>query len=360
MSTAGALPRRDELRARAIPGRVVRTPLGSARLSPRALAVVFGLAAATLAVFLVSLGIGDYPIALGDVVKTLFGQGSEETSFIVNSLRLPRALTAVLVGAALGLSGAVFQSLARNPLGSPDVIGFDSGAALGAVLAIVVFGASTALVSIGAVAGGLATALAVYLLAWRRSVSIYRLVLVGIGIGFTALAGVDYLLSRAEIYEVAAATVWLTGSLNARDWGDVATVGLGLVALAPVVFLLQRSLDRLELGDETAAALGVRVERTKLANAVAGVLLAALAVASAGPIAFVAFVAGPVARRVTGSPGSALLPAAIVGALVTIGADLAARQLFAPTQLPVGVFTAVIGAPYLLWLLTREIRTGSL
>jgi iron complex transport system permease protein len=183
---------------------------------------------------------------------------------------------------------------------------------------------------------------------------------VGIGVGFALTAGNEYLLTRAEITEVQRAAVWLTGSLNGRGWDEVETVGLGLLAFGPLAVVAQRWLDRLELGDDAAAGLGISVGRTKLAVASLGVVLAALGVAAAGPVGFVAFVAGPIARRLTRSPGACVVPAAFVGALVVVAADLLARRVLAPTELPVGIATSVLGAPYLLWLLTRQIRTGGL
>ncbi|MEO1061620.1 MAG: iron chelate uptake ABC transporter family permease subunit [Actinomycetota bacterium] len=341
-------------------GRVVRTRRFSTRIDVRSTVVCLVLGAAVIAAGSWSIMVGDFPIAIGDVWRTVVGRGDEDAEFIVGTLRLPRVLTAVLVGAALGMSGAVFQSLARNPLGSPDIVGFDSGAALGAVLMIVIVGGSTWEVAIGAVVGGLVTAILVYVFAYQRGLSAARLVLVGIGIGFAAAAAVDYLITRADITDVQRAAVWLTGSLNGRGWEHVRTVGFALLVLAPVVIVAQRRLDRLELGDDAAAALGIRVGRTKLMLVLVAVGLAALAVAAAGPIGFVAFVSGPIARRLARSPGAAVVPAAFVGALVVVAADLAARRVLAPTELPVGVATAVMGAPYLLWLLTRSARAGSL
>lgn len=339
--------------------RVIRARRVSVRVDVRAVVVCLALFAATLAVGCWSIMVGDFPLSVGQVLRAVFGDGGPDAEFIVQTLRLPRVLTGMLVGAALGMSGAVFQSLARNPLGSPDIVGFQSGAAFGAVLVIVVGGSATQ-VALGAVAGGLVTALLVYVFAWRGGISSTRLVLVGIGIGFTASAAVDYLITRANIYDVQRAAVWLTGSLNGRSWSDVRTVGFALLVLAPFVVLAQRSLDRLDLGDDTAAALGVRVNPAKLFLIVLAVGLAALAVAAAGPIAFIAFVSGPIARRLVNSPSACTVPAAFVGAFVTVAADLAARRVLAPTELPVGIATAVIGAPYLIWLLARRARTGAL
>ena len=339
---------------------VVRRASWSVRLHLRSIVIGLALVVATLVIAIWSIMVGDFPLSVRQVLRAVLGDGGEDAEFIVQTLRLPRALTAMMVGAALGMSGAVFQSIARNPLGSPDIIGFESGAAAGAVVMITAFDASNAQVAAGAVAGGLITALLVYALAYQRGLAASRLVLVGIGIGFAASAAVDFMITRAQIYDVQRAAVWLTGSLNGRTWDHVRTIGLALLVLAPLIVLAQRSLDRLELGDDTAAALGVRVGRTKLFLILLAVGLAALAVAAAGPIVFVAFVSAPIARRLTSTPGACVVPAACVGALVTTAADLAARRVFAPTEFPVGIATAVIGAPYLLWLLARRARTGAL
>ena len=341
--------------------RAVRWRGVSLRVDSRAVVGSLILAGLLVVVGCWSISVGDFPVPIGDVVRSLVGRGTSSSDFIVGTLRLPRVLTGAMVGAAFGVSGAIFQSLAKNPLGSPDVIGFTFGSALGAVLVIVILdGAGSLAVSAGAAAGGLATALVVFVCAWRRGVQAHRLVLVGIGVGYALAAITDYLLTRANISDAQRATVWLTGSLNGRSWDHVRPVGAGLVVLMPLALWLGRSLRVLELGDDTAAALGVRLGRTRLTIVTIGVLLAALATASAGPIAFVALMAPPIARRVVHAPGITIVPTALVGALLTVSADLMARRLLAPLELPVGIFTAVLGAPYLLWLLTRDARAGGL
>jgi iron complex transport system permease protein len=323
----------------------------------RAVAVSLVLAVATAVTFCASISVGDFPVPLSDVVPAVFGFGNPDTDFIIRTLRLPRALTAVLVGGAFGFSGAIFQSLARNPLASPDVIGITSGASASAVFMIVILGASSGMVSIGALIGSLITAAAIYLLAYRRGISSYRLVLVGIGVGAVLSSMTSYLLTRAEIYDAQRATVWLTGSLNGRGWEHVRPVGLAMAVLFPAVLYLARPLRALQLGDDTAKGLGVGVERARLALVLVAVTLVAVATASAGPVTFVAFVAGPIAKRLTNS-SLTLVPAALVGALLMLLSDLIARRAFAPTELPVGVVTGVIGAPYLLWLLARANKIG--
>ncbi len=343
-----------------IRGRFIRTSFFSVRVDPRAFGVCAVLAGLIAVFGCWAISVGDFPIPIGEVVGTLLGNPTEDSEFIIGTLRLPRVLVGIGVGAAFGMSGAIFQALVRNPLGSPDLIGFNSGAALGAVVMIVYVGGTSTQIALGAIGGGFVAAIVVFLLAWKRGVKAYRLVLVGIGCGFAIDAAIDYLITRARITDVQRAAVWMTGSLNGRSWDQVRLVGLTLLILGPLAILMQRSLDRLELGDDCAAALGLGVSRSKLALVVIGVALAALGVAAAGPIVFVAFVAGPIARRLVHSPGACIVPAAFVGALVVVVADLAARRVIAPTELPVGIMTAIIGAPYLLWLLMRQARTGAL
>jgi iron complex transport system permease protein len=343
-----------------ISGTVLRTRWFSVRIDPRAIGVCLVLGGLIAAVGCWALSVGDFPVPVREVIATLLGNPTDDSEFIIGTLRLPRVLVGIGVGAAFGMSGAIFQALVRNPLGSPDLIGFNSGAALGAVVMIVYVGGSATQVAVGAIAGGFVAAIAVFLLAWKRGVKAYRLVLVGIGCGFAIDAAIDYLITRARITDVQRAAVWMTGSLNGRSWDQVRLVGFALLVLGPIAVVMQRWLDRLELGDDTAAALGLKVSPSKLALVIVGVALAALGVAAAGPIVFVAFVAGPIARRLVHSPGACIVPAAFVGALVVIVADLAARRVMAPTELPVGIMTAIIGAPYLLWLLMRQARTGAL
>ena len=338
--------------------RTARPPV-STQLDLRVLGVCAALAVVIAVAFAVSVSVGDFPIPLAEVVPAIFGYGDPDADFIVRTLRLPRALTGLLVGIAFGLSGAIFQSLARNPLASPDIIGVTAGAGLAAVAIIVLAGSvSSFTISVGALVGALATAVAVYLLAYKRGITGYRLVLVGIGVSAVLFSLTSWLLTRAGIYDAARATVWLTGSLNGRGWEHVRPVGSALLILLPVTLALARPLRALQLDDDTARGVGVRVEPSKLGLVVAGVGLAALATASAGPVAFVALVAPQIARRLTVGSGVVLVPAALTGGALVLLSDLVATQAFAPVQLPVGVVTAVVGAPYLLWLLARANRVG--
>ncbi|QXC63332.1 iron chelate uptake ABC transporter family permease subunit [Aquihabitans sp. G128] len=342
-------------------GLVIRIPIvgWSTRVQLRAVAVSLVALALMFAVFAWSLAVGDFPVSIRNVLLSLVGQGDADARFIVRTLRLPRGLTAILVGASFGLSGAIFQRIARNPLASPDIIGVNAGAAASAVFVIVILKGSALQTTIGALLGALVTGVAVYLLAYKRGVTGYRLVLVGIGVTSILESVVSYLLTRARIFDAQKATVWLTGSLNGRGWEHVHPVSLALLVLLPASLFLARHLKVLELGDDTAAGLGARVELTRGALLMVGVALAAVATASAGPVGFVALVAPQIARRLVRARTVALIPSAAIGALLLEASDLVGRRIVAPTELPVGVITAIVGAPYLLYLLARANRIGS-
>jgi iron complex transport system permease protein len=333
----------------------------SLRVDVRVLVVLTTLAFATLVVFTLSVARGEFPIAPVDVLATLVGAGDHATNFIVLDLRLPRALTAVLAGGALGIAGAIFQDLARNPLVAPDVIGITSGASLAAITVIVFGDANGALsVPLAALGGALVAGVVLYALAWRGGVQGYRLVLVGIGVAALLTAGINYVLTRGQVYEIAQAYVWLVGSLNGRGWEQVWPLTATLALLLPAGLVLGRQLEVLQLGDDVARALGVRVERARLALLAVAIVLTGVAVSAAGPIAFVAFIAPHIARRAsaTVSPSGVLPVAAASGALLVLGSDLAGRLLFAPTEIPVGIVTAIVAAPYFLYLLRRANRLG--
>jgi iron complex transport system permease protein len=313
-----------------------------------------GLLLAALAVSLVNLSTGDFPMPLTDVVRSLTGHGDAGTDFIVLQLRLPRVLVTLLVGAALGLSGAIFQALTRNPLGSPDFVGLTVGSASGALIVILLLGRGGLFVGAGAIVGCLVTSVAIYLLAFKRGVQPFRLVLMGIGVAALLDAFNSFLIYRARLDEAIEAQVWLIGSVNGPGWTEVGLVGALLALLLPVALWSGRSLDMLALGDETAVLHGVRVERTRTVLALAGVGLAAGATAAAGPISFVALAAGPLAARLTRSPRAGLLPAALMGAALLVASDWLAQRVLPGNDVPVGVVTAALGGIYLTWLLARQ------
>lgn len=319
--------------------------------------VVAGLLAFLLVMFFLAMSVGDFPLSVQQVWLSLTGRGTRATDFIVHELRLPRAGTALAVGACFGLSGAIFQSMMRNPLASPDIIGITSGASAAAVIAILMLNLSGYAVSAFAFVGALITALAIYLLAWKQGVAGYRLVLVGIGIAAMLGAVIDYLMTRAQIWDAQVALLWLTGSLNGASSSELRPLLLLMACTVPVALWAGRALSGLQLGDDAATALGVRVEHSRLFLILIGVALAAIATAAAGPVGFVAFVSGPIARRLTDGTGIALIPAALVGASVVIAGDFVGQHLL-PVQLPVGILTAAVGAPYLLYLLVRSNRIG--
>ncbi|MBO7935430.1 iron chelate uptake ABC transporter family permease subunit [Streptomyces sp. S9] len=339
--------------------RALRTPGGlSVRLDVRALVVVVLLLAAAFAASVVLIGTGDFPISFGDVVRTLFGEGNAGQQLVVKELRLPRVLVGLLVGASLGLGGALFQAVTRNPLGSPDVLGLGQGATAGALVMIVLFSGTTTQVTVGALVGGLVTGAAIYLLAWKRGVHGYRLVLVGIGVSAVATAVNGYLITKADFVDAARAVVWMTGTLDGRDWKQVWPLLVLVGVLVPLVLSHARGLRMTEMGDDVAGALGVRVERVRLVLMVSAVLLTAAATAAAGPVSFVALTAPQLARRLTRSPGPNLVASLCMGAALLVTADWASQRLFGDGQLPVGVVTGVLGGVYLLWLLVTERRAG--
>ncbi|MEU9981539.1 iron chelate uptake ABC transporter family permease subunit [Streptomyces sp. NPDC050856] len=341
------------------PARAVRTPGGlSVRVEPRAALAVVLLALVTLAAGVVVMGSGDFPMAPGDVVATLLGDGTAAQEFIVRDLRLPRVLVAILVGAALGVGGAAFQSISRNPLGSPDVLGFGQGATVGALGVIVLFHGDSTAVAAGAVVGGMATGALVYLLAWKRGVHGFRLVLVGIGIAAMLTAIIHYLLTLANLVDATRATLWMTGSLDGRDWAQFWPLLAVCAVLVPLTLVYGRPLRMLEMGDDAAYALGVKVERTRVVLMASAVLLVSVATAAAGPVAFISLSAPQLARRLTRSPGPNLAASALMGSSVLLVADWTATNAFADRQLPVGVVTGVVGGVYLLWLLVTERKAG--
>jgi iron complex transport system permease protein len=309
----------------------------------------------------VSLGRGEFPIGIGDVLRTLAGLGEKAQEFIVLELRAPRIVVGLLVGLALGIAGALFQTFARNPLASPDVLGITQGASVGAVAAIVLSGGAASFlgVPLAALTGALLTGSLLFVLTWRAGIDGYRLVLVGIALWSALAALTDWLLTNAEIHDAAAAYVWITGSLNARTWDHAVPLALSVLVLAPLALAASRVLGVLQFGDDTARGLGVRLPLAQGAVVLVAVGLVATSVAAAGPITFVALVVPQIAVRLTGGSRPPLLASGLLGAVLVVGADLATRTLL-PQALPVGILTAAIGAPYLLWLLVRGRRRYTL
>ena len=315
------------------------------------------LIALVLAVFGITLSLGQSFTPPLDVIRVLLGEDVSGTSFTVRQLRLPRAILSILAGMCFGLGGVAFQIMLRNPLASPDIIGITSGAGAAAVFAIVVLSMTGPMVSILAVAAGLFVAVLVYGLSFRNGIAGTRLILVGIGVSAMLQSVIAYILSSAPAWSLQEAMRWLTGSVNGVQLSQALPLLLALAVFGGLLLSRTRDLETLQLGDDTAAALGVRVARTRMLVIVSAVGMIATATAVTGPIAFVAFLSGPIAARIVRNNGSLLLPSALVGAILVLAGDYAG-QLLLPSRYPVGVVTGALGAPYLIFLIVRVNRTG--
>jgi iron complex transport system permease protein len=325
----------------------------------RDITVVAALGLTALALVTLTLCIGATVTPIGDVLRVLFGQTVPGASFTVGELRLPRALGGLLVGLAFGAAGCLLQSVLRNTLASPDVIGISSGAGLAAVVAIAVFGASGLIVSAAALVGALLAAGAIFLLAASGSTTGYRFVLIGIAVGAAAQAVIGYVISRADIADAQQAMVWLTGSLSRSLWDQLPAVALAIVALLPFALFSGRTLDTLRLGDDLAVAVGARAGRDRALLILLAVSLVAVATSLSGPVAFVAFLAAPIASRMLRSSRLLVPASALMGSVIMLGGDFVGQHLILGVALPVGVVTGAIGAPYLLWLLARGGRRSA-
>ena len=311
-----------------------------------------------LALFLLTLMLGQSSTPPKDIVRVLLGEDVPGASFTVGKLRLPRAVLSVLAGLSFGLGGVAFQLMLRNSLASPDIIGISSAASAAAVFAIVVLSMSGPVVSVFAVAAGLAVALAVYGLSFRNGVAGTRLILVGIGVAAMLESFIAYILSTAPAWSLQEAMRWLTGSVNGARLDQMLPLLVALVVFGGLLLSRSRDLEALRLGDDSAAALGTHVGRTRIAIIIGAVGLIAFATAVAGPIAFVAFLSGPIASRIIGNNGSLLVPSALIGAMLVLAGDYCGQFLL-PGRFPVGVVTGALGAPYLIYLIIRANRSGA-
>ncbi|MEV4629966.1 iron chelate uptake ABC transporter family permease subunit [Micromonospora sp. NPDC049523] len=343
----------------AAPGVAAALRRNRQRRAGRSVVVTGALTVTVAALFVLTMMVGSFRIGAGEVIASVLHlSDNPSVDFVVRGLRLPTASSALAVGLALGASGTIFQQVLRNPLASPDFVGITSGAGLTAVTGIVIFQVSGLLVSGLALGGAIVAALLMYVLAWRDGVSGYRFILIGIGVAVFFDGLVGYVLSRAQLFEARQAMHWLTGSVGQASTTELRLLLGALVVLLPIALMLQRPLQALELGDDAARTLGTRTELSRAALLGTAVVLVALAVAVAGPIAFVALVAGPIANRLLGPATGGIPAAALVGAALLLSADLVAVHLL-PTPLPTGVVTGAVGAPYLLWLLATTNRQGA-
>lgn len=321
----------------------------------RPLLVMSSLVVVLLAGFFVRVLLGSYTVTLPDFF-TILGGGTIESAksarFIVMEDKLPRAVLGVLVGLAFGAAGGIFQLLLRNPLASPDVIGISSGASMSAVIAMVFWGASGFSLSLFAIGGALLTAMIVLLLASGRGNVGNRFILMGIGVSALCQAVVSYLMARVSLGQATTASVWMTGSLATATWNRIEILCIALLLIAPFVALFSRNLHMMAVGEDLAHSLGLSPGAVRWIYIVLGVLLAAVGTAAAGPVAFVAFVSGPIVRNLIGGKHS-IIASALVGGIIMVFADFAAAELIPGGNLPVGVITGALGAPILIWLLAK-------
>ncbi len=316
------------------------------------LALACGLCCAML-----MLGNTIYPVS--DVLRALLGEQLKGVSFAVQTIRLPRMLAGIFAGFAFGMAGATFQTMLRNPLANPNVIGITSGSSAAAVFCIIILHASEAIVSVAAVLAGLATVLVIYALARGRTFSIGRLILVGIGMQAMFNSAITYLFLIGKQHDLPAAMRWLTGSLNGSRMDELPQLMITVLICAPIIMMLSKHLSMLELGELAATSLGVRTNHVRVLLMISAVVMVAIATAATGPIASVAFLAGPIARRLVGAGFASMIPAGLIGANLVLAADLIGQFAF-EVRFPAGIITGIIGAPYLIYLLIRMSRRGDL
>lgn len=320
--------------------------------------VVSGMVLVVLVAGTVALLIGAAGLTPGQAIGGVLGLGDKGDVFVIQKLRLPRIEAAVVIGAAFGLAGALFQSTLRNPLASPDILGISTGASLGAVLGVLVLGLSGIVLSGLAFAGAGVVALAIWLLAWRKGLHSIRFVLVGVGFAYLGSSLIAWTLARADENEAAAVLVWTVGSISDVRGEQLTLVAVGTLVLSAAVAVVSRAQGPLALGDDNARALGVHVDAARVGTLLLAVALVALATSASGPIAFVALVAPAIARRLVNDGGAALVASTVTGAALTLVADVVAQHGLLGVAAPVGVVTGLVGAPYLLWLLaTNEKRS---
>ncbi|MEH2256237.1 FecCD family ABC transporter permease [Nostoc sp.] len=337
---------------------VIRSQAISFRIDRRVPLILLCLAVAIVVAMVMNIGRGEYPISPLDIVKTILGldTGNPDHSFVIQNLRLPRTLVAFMVGVALAISGTIFQGLTRNPLADPGIIGINAGASLAAVTVIVLFPwAPIYTLPISAFAGALLMAILIYSLAWNNGSSPILLILMGIGLSAIASAITSLMITFGEISDVSNALVWLAGSVYGRTWEQVFSLLPWLIVFVPMALTLARHLNALNLGDDVAKSLGSQVEWQRGLLVLVGVALAGAGVATAGNIGFVGLIAPHLGRQLVGATHEGLIPAsALLGGVIVVMADLLGRTLFAPIELPCGVVTAAVGAPYFLYLLIRN------
>ncbi|OKI93088.1 iron ABC transporter [Streptomyces sp. CB01249] len=339
---------------------VLRRGRASFLVHRRAAVVALVLAVLLACAVVAYLCVGESFVAPSEVVRVLLCRPSPD-ELVVGTLRLPRLVVGLLAGVAFGVAGALVQTVARNPLASPDVIGVTHGAGAATVAALSFNAVAADALPYVSVAGGLAAALLVYVCAWRGGLHSSRFVLVGIGVSVALGSLTQLLLTKGDYLVAQQAKVWLTGSLNSRGYEEAGPLVVVLLVGLPAALWAARAQRGASFDDDTATALGLRLGRVRLGLTVLGVVLASVATGAVGPVDFVALLAPQIARRLTRTAQTPLLSSALAGALIVVVADLLARRLFSPVELPTGVLTAVVGAPYLMWLIVRtRSRSGGI
>ena len=323
----------------------------------RAIIANVSLIAIVLCICIMMLLYGNTNYSLDVVIRVLRGENIQGANFAIATLRLPRMLSGLLVGIAFGIAGNTFQTMLRNPLASPDIIGVTSGSSVAAVFCILVLGLSGPAVSIISVISGLLVSMLIYLLSKDISFSGSRLILIGIGIQAMLQAAISFLLLKASQYDVPGAMRWLSGSLNGMTMKGIPTLFIVVMVFGIISLLFTKYLQVLELGDEFATTLGIRLNLVRIILILSAVFLIAFATSTTGPIAFVAFLAGPVASKIVGRGSSNVLASGLVGALLVLSSDMIGQYVFS-TRFPVGVITGILGAPYMLFLLICINRRG--
>lgn len=318
---------------------------------------VLALLACLFCCAMLYLGSTIYPVK--EVIRALAGEQLKGVSFAVGTIRLPRMLAGLFAGFAFGVAGSMFQTMLRNPLANPNVLGITAGSSAAAVFCIVILHASDTVTSVSSVIAGLATVALIYFLSKRKSYSVGRIILVGIGMDAMLHAVISYLLLIGSEYDIPAAFRWLSGSLNGSQLHELPTLVISVLVCAPVVILLGKHLSLLELGEPSAVSLGLDTDKTRIALILSSVCMIAMATSTTGPIAFVAFLSGPIARILVGANFSSLIPAGLVGVNLVLAADLIGQFAF-EIRFPVGIITGLLGAPYLIFLLIRMNRKGDL
>ncbi|WP_209121447.1 iron chelate uptake ABC transporter family permease subunit [Alkalihalobacillus sp. BA299] len=329
----------------------------SVQVETKSVIVIIFLSLLVILSGVIGTSLGNTVISPVEVIRTIIGSGSGEYDYIIQTLRLPRVLVSLFVGAALGISGVILQGIIRNPLASPDIIGITGGASVAAVAFITFLGGivSIKLLPLAAVTGAIIVSLIIYLLSWKKGVTPIRLVLIGIGMSAIMGAGTTLMLVMSPFFSAGKAYIWLTGSVYGASWTDLNIIVPVVFIVVPIVLYLARSLNLQELGDDVAAGLGVTVQRNRFLLLLFSVMLACVAVSIAGAIGFVGLIAPHIARKLVGRPfGSLIIVSALTGSLLVFIADMLARTSFYPLDIPAGIFTAGVGAPFFLYLLFKN------